>query len=300
MHNYDLRLQNIIFTNYIYLKELLLHLRKIRIKNAAIVFTDIGMSLGDLKNYNAIIKLLKSDGNTIIWVDDHPWDKKVVEAVNKNLDFAAFGESGKYCATELVYILLCNRDRVSKKIATLAHYSDFAIKSRYDHLIEKLSYSIVYLGYDERKKVAMLSKVIKSISTLDFNNPLINNSYKLYMKDEAKAKKILLENSLAIKAGSYKIGIGFGNRLQTNSACALLAKNFKSDINIYINIKTGKGGIRSKDYVDCSPIAKILGGGGHPQACGFQFNPSKFQNHNKIATKNFVNKLQKISKKLYK
>ncbi len=299
MHNYGLKPENIIFTNYIHLKSLLGKLKKLRIRNSAIVFNDIGMSPGGLEYLNSVIKLLKSNNNTIIWLDDHPWDYKVIKSVRNGLDFAAFGENQRYCATELVYLLLCNRDRISKKIAMLAHYSDFVVKSRYDSLIEKLSYSIVYLSYGKEKKEERLSRVTKSISMLDFSNRLINRSYKLYIREEVKAKKALLRNSYTIKSNGYEIGLAFGNRLQTNSACAVMAGALHTDINIYVNIDTGKSGIRSRDYVDGSLIAKSLGGGGHPQASGFQVNPSKFRNYNKPGMKSFADKVGKISKRMY-
>lgn len=43
-----------------------------------------------------------------------------------------------------------------------------------------------------------------------------------------------------------------------------------------INMKDKKVSLRSAKYFDCSPIAKHYGGGGHPQACGFEIPMDNF------------------------
>jgi len=299
VYNYGMKPENTILTNYKDLDRMLARLNRAKISDSVIVFNDMGISPGNLDNSMKILKLLKSRKNRIIWIDHHPWDKEVVGSVRNLIDFAVFGENPRYCATELVFLLLCKDDKTGRKIAMLAHYADFAIKSKYDALLKKLSYAIMQSGYDLRTKDKKIYKIIKAVSELDFNNRLVTKLYSAYIKDEAKNMVSLLKNSRKIKTGKYSVGLAFGERLQTNAACAAMKRALHTDINIYVNIKTGKSGIRGRNGLDSSLIAKRLGGGGHPQASGFSINPSKLKNSNKSEMERFAKKIGRISEALY-
>lgn len=298
LHNKIIKQENIIFTNYKEFEGLFRYLKKAKIENSAIVFNDIGISAGNLSCSIKIIRLLKSRNNILIWIDDHPWSDDIVNSVRNELDFAVFGQNSKYCATELVYLILCKQDSTGGKIAMLAHYADFALKSKYDGLIRRLQYSIVYLLHNSAKD-RNLCRVINAVSKLDFENELIVSSYKNYLMAEAKNMKALLKNSYTAKTTKYLVGLGFSKRLQTNSACAALERALNSEINIYLDIETWDGGIRSKKGIDGSLIAKRLRGGGHPQASGFSINPPRLKNSNKSDMERFFKKIERISKALY-
>jgi len=299
VHNYKVSDRNIILTNYKDLGDLLSYLKKRKISNSSIVFSDLGISPGNLEVNIKILRLLKSQNNTIIWIDHHPWEENVVSSVRKLIDFATFGENPSYCATELVFLLLCNYDRTGREIAILAHYSDFPIKSKYDALKKRLSYAIIGALYDDKSKDRNLRKIIRCISNLDYENRQIEEFRMKYVRNNERNTKLLLRNLYKIRAGKYLVGVGFSRRLETNSACATMKDELKTNINVYVAIDSGKSGIRSKDGIDSSKIAKALGGGGHPQASGFSINPSKLKNSNKSEMEKFAKKIGRISDALY-
>jgi oligoribonuclease NrnB/cAMP/cGMP phosphodiesterase (DHH superfamily) len=297
IHNYGLKTKNIIFTNYSEFGKLLNRIKGMKIKNSAIVFNDFGLSKTNFSHSKRATKFLKSRGNFVVWLDHHPWENAMANSITKATDFAVFGESRHYCASELTYLLLCKKDRIGKKLALLAHYSDFPTRSKYNALIARLSYAILYAGYSKTRKERLLSSIALSVSKMNFSSSDITNSYKNYIKDERSNMKALISNSYKLKAGKFLIGLAFGRHIQTNSACAAIRKALHSDIEIYVNTETGKCGVRSKDDADGSAIAVALGGGGHPQASGFSVDASKFRSGKD--KEGFAAKIERISKGLY-
>ena len=298
MHNYGMKADNIMFTNYSNFKGLFGLIKKIDIKGSVFVFSDLGMSKVNITYSLKILELLKSRKVPVVWLDHHPWEEKMVRRFRNYFDFAILGESRRYCAAEMVYLVLCKRDKTGDRIASFAHYADFVIKSRYERLLRKLSYSIVYFEYDKNRQ-GLLKKLTMVLSKLDLKNKMIDRAYHSYIEEERRNKKYLLGNSYSIDAGNYRIGIAFGKRIQTNSACAAIHNKFRSDISIYVNIETGKCGVRSLDHVDSSKISRALGGGGHPQASAFNIKPSRFKGGNKNEMKRFVERINRTSGKMY-
>lgn len=300
MHNYNIKRERTFFTQQDDYPTVLKELKKAKVKNSFFIVSDLSVNIGNLAESKKLLSFLKLGNNAVIWLDHHPWDSESLNAVKDMFYFLIFGESDRYCATDLVYLLLCKSDHTGKRIAKIAHYSDFPfLTNRYRKVTDRLSYAIVNIVQNRQNRNARLRKFTYLASGLQLGNRFIGNNYKEYMKKEKENMKLLFKNSHRIVSGSCSVGIGFSRTLQANSACYAIRKKLKTDIAIYINIEIGKCGIRSNDYVDSSLLAEKLGGGGHPHASGFKVKPSEFRNFNKNSMEKFVKKVEAISKALY-
>ena len=243
--------------------------------------------------------MAKENGNTIIWLDHHPWSKKGIRAIS-GIDFGVSGENELYSAAQLAYVLLCKKDRENKILSEMIHVSDFALDSkRYGRVNEELTGAIMSFRWNGRSTDQNLKRLTSIIARLDFNNGFVKRAYKAYLRASSLGIKTLKSNTYMAASSPYRIAVGFSKRLHTNKACSIMKERCKSDISIYVDTETGKSGARSRKGVDCSLIASALNGGGHLQASGFILDPKKFSNFDKKGKDKFVEKIRDLSKVVY-
>lgn len=289
IHDYSISRENVFFTQQSEYPDMINQLRKRRIHDSIFVVSDLSINSGNLSDGKKLLSLLKSNGNKVIWIDHHPWDAKAAKTVKGMTDFLLFGESSIYCATDLVYMFLGKDSKESKKLSELAHLTDFPfLPNKYKKLCDRLAYSIVYLKYNERKKIPNLRKFISLAAELKFNDPFITAAYKNYMKMDLMSRKLLLKNMCNLQIDGYNIGIGFTKSMSTNAACAMIKKKLHTNTQIYVNIENGACGVRSNDNIDSVFISEHFKGGGHPQASGFMVDAKKYSNFNKSGMEKFA------------
>lgn len=121
---------------------------------------------------------------------------------------------------------------------------------------------------------------IDLLNEVNWNKDLLNNISKgnLFIKQRKEVVKDILKK---VKIGVFK---GFRTAFVNSSTFQSFVGNesilqFDVDIALIWNVeKEGfvRCGLRGNKHVDVSKIAKEFGGGGHPQASGFQINLKEF------------------------
>jgi len=263
-------------------------LNKLNPKNSVIIFADLNFNDNAIELYEEKFKMLKANGNIIIWLDHHTIaSKNVKELIEKYADYIIAGENKDYCGAELVAEHVAKPlgkygDRVAK-LAKMAHTSDFALHDEDDEKRKKLSYAIAnYLDTKDFQEVqAGLLKIAKAVAK-DPNNydndEFIKEGAALYEEKQKSLKEELGKNAYVINLNGHTIVIGFNfsGSLQTNDGCDYLfslaaTSGKKADMALYIKVDRGTGHIRIADdsNINSVPLAQIFGGNGHPKASAF-------------------------------
>ena len=294
IRDYGLRTKDLFFIQQAEFNSILATFRKLKPTGSAIIISDLNLNEKNFKDVERLLHYLKAS-NLVIWLDHHIINKKQEELLKSLVSFAVLGENETYCASELLYNLLCRKDKHNAELANIVHVTDFALKSKkYGQIADKLSYGIVSFGWNPKTQKQKLRKIALLVAKGRLNSQFLNGAYAKYLKTESKSRKALTK-SLRIIDVRHKIGVGLSKRIQTNSACAEIMERCGAEIAVYLNMETGKGGIRSIGGVDCSFLANGFGGGGHPQASGFNLDPKKYDGFSKKGTEKFIRELTKIA-----
>jgi oligoribonuclease NrnB/cAMP/cGMP phosphodiesterase (DHH superfamily) len=300
IRNYNMNPGNAFFILPKNFKSFLEYVKKTMPSDSTIIIADLALNNDQIPYVKEAFLLLDAYNNRIIWLDHHPWDKESLDAV-KNIRFGVFGESRRHCATELTYILLCKKEKGNQLLIDMVHVADFALKSkRFEKANEMISRTIIYNVLGRPNPNRNLQRLCKILANLDFKNEFILDSYKRYSRNSKKSIKMLMKSINVVATSPYRIAVGFSKRLQINQACEIINKKTGSDVDVYIDIETGKNGMRSREGVDCSILARSLNGGGHPQASGFDANVKKLGKFDSKAMQEFAEKLGKLAKDVYK
>ena len=269
------------------------------ISNSALLFSDVGFNPDAFPLLRPALMMLKQKGNLVVWLDHHPWSPEQITFCSENLSYMVVGENRLMCGTDLVYNILCkgeDKDGSGMKLAELAHTMDFNLRSKStDQLTFRLARAITYMLWDKQNTESYLRKLVPVIAEMDFGNRLIVNSERKYLEEEKANIVELLSGAKTFMAAGHSITVGFGKRLQSNAACEALMSKEGSDIAAFVNYSEGRCAMRSKSGVDCSYIAKAMGGNGHPQAAGFPAIPSEYSGFDAKGRAKFIKTLMRAA-----
>ncbi|MDE1857010.1 MAG: hypothetical protein KGH98_02915 [Candidatus Micrarchaeota archaeon] len=300
VRNYRVPLRNLVFLNYEKrsfergMKEIL----DMKPRDGMVVFSDFGMNDRLVPIAKRTLAALKRSGNRILWIDHHPWSDRAIASVKSLCDVMVVGENEKYCATELVYRLLCDRDAFGDRFMKLVHASDFALMTRNEPTIRRLALAIKVMNWGNRD--SNLRKLAGQMAEGMLTSPFIEAAHRKYLAESKANLKVLKDSLVLANPGRYTIGFGFSTRLNTNAACEAIDRELHTDIRMYVDRVSGTAHLRSSKGVDCSRIAVFMGGGGHPQACGFQFDMKEFDNLSEKGIAKYVDRMMDVAKKVYR
>ena len=222
--------------------------------------------------------LINSDKtkNEIVWVDHHPWSKNTIDEIHPFVELV-LDDSGKKCASELMYERFLLDNSFARHLANLAHTTDFFLKDQYlAPLPEIIRYYLTFNDSYER-----LSKLACKISKGILWDIDMSEDYKKYesLRDndknnvlkELKIKRIDDLNVVFVRSTPY---------LQTSLFSEEVFNQTNADLAIFYG-KNGKISIRrNNDKIDCNAIAlKLIDGGGHKFAAGgtLHSDPSRIE-----------------------
>ncbi len=243
----------------------------IRPSGSTVIFTDISANDTLLPYIIRLLGEIRSNGNTIAWIDHHPWSDTAIKEIREYCDLIICGENEKYCAAELTYQIMSYGGNSAEPIAKTAHLTDFNLRTEKNKgLLDKLACTITFINhnYSGSDRMRELRRMTGIISGCDFDNEFINETFEAYTVEAERNLVLLNQNAESFQAGRYRIGIGYGKNIHTNAACALIQDKLDADISVMIFTDTGQISFRSRKGVDCSPIARAFGGNGHPNAAG--------------------------------
>lgn len=299
IRNYNMNPKNAFFMQQKDFKMLLNRIKRLNPKECSFIIGDLSLNDDQILYAKEIISRLKKNRNIIIWLDHHPWSGKGVKAIS-GIDFWVSGENELYSAAQLACVLLCKKNKENRMLSDMVHVSDFATKSkRFGGINEKLTGAIMSFRWKSKSMQSNLQRLSSIIARLDFNNSFVEKAYKSYLKASKRGIKILKSSTYVAAVSPYKIVVGFSKKLHTNQACSIMEERYKSDIEVYVDMETGKSGTRSRKGADCSLIASALNGGGHPQASGFAVDIKKYASFGKSGKKRFVEQIKRIAGRSY-
>lgn len=224
-----------------------------------LIIADIGLNRGVSSVIISLLRKIKERDVLIKWFDHHVWDDDLVESVRKIVDILRV--DSKFCAAELVQINLLPKDSIARRIALLARDMDFWLKK--DELSVKISKIIKFSNISKNEIVEKLSEGI-------FWNKRFQEIYDKLSVLEKEIVRKALKNIETYHVKKLKVAFVKGKVPAGLIADTLAEKNY--DIIVIIS-PTGKISLRrGKESINLVPIAKKLGGGGHPYAAGAMLN----------------------------
>ncbi len=238
----------------------------------ALFITDLSMNKDLKRNFLEIIRLVKGRSGKIFWFDHHPWNAEDIRDMARLCDSIVAGENERYCATEITAKELGISDTFSRTLLRIVHYSDFNIPPRRTSerlLIGRYALSITY--YNSAGSRSLADKRLRHIAEVLRSNKLsdsaiVHDAYAFERINSERTERML--SSLYVSKGSG-IAVGFSKDIQSTAACMAIIKKGRTGVGVYINTRNSTGHIRSTD-ADSSPLARALGGNGHPHASGFR------------------------------
>jgi oligoribonuclease NrnB/cAMP/cGMP phosphodiesterase (DHH superfamily) len=264
-----LGVRNIVLTNY-HREKWYYAVKKIRgycesLGNITIYITDLNLKKWMI---NSLDHGLSNCVKKIYWIDHHLWDKESDELTDKLGYYVKYNDAKHTASENLAEFLGVKEDPVVDLIKILSRDSDFGIMQHF--LTEPLTDLIRYLVYIKKSK-ALLKKLVRKISRgvfWDYETELLwRNAYK--MKREVVENT--LRNYIYKEVDDRKIYFFFTEPV-TSSYSLLKSFGEKHDLAIVIfsngSITIVRG--RDRDDIDCSEIARRLGGGGHRHIAGVQ------------------------------
>jgi oligoribonuclease NrnB/cAMP/cGMP phosphodiesterase (DHH superfamily) len=278
-------------------------IKGMNLKDTNIIVSDLSAQDGRVEAVTALFKSLKADGNRIIWLDHHPWSDYALRRISKSVDFIIAGENSDYCASELVFRVLCSDNAVCKALSEFAHITDFNLKAhikRDESALKKISEVITYLDTESKKSNLSMLRLAREVSAGELNGPECKKVHKEYKIDERKNLKAIKATVASISGSKYIIGVAFSTNMESNLACTKISELTGSKIQVFVTTKDGSAHVRSFSGIDCSRLSRALGGNGHPQASGFQVNPAKFSNFSSAGRKRYVEMVREAATRAYK
>lgn len=256
--NYDIE---VITATYKDVNEKVINLiERVRDEDCIVLIADLSVNkeVADLIENNSPEKFLLLDHHkTSLWLNEYKW--------------AIINE--KICGTMMVfdYILFKALSFNDKELLhKLGQYLQFIeIVNDYDMWIH---------NYPESKGHNQLYYLIGSESYVKrvLSNPSIKftDEELTLLKVENARKQRYFEKVSKTVVGRSEYGIVFAEEF-TSELGHYILDTTDFNIVVLINLKDRKVSLRSKPNVDCSKIAKTYGGGGHPQASGFELDDNK-------------------------
>jgi oligoribonuclease NrnB/cAMP/cGMP phosphodiesterase (DHH superfamily) len=240
------------------------------------IISDLGFNDSLLNIFKGTLNNFNKIKNEIIWVDHHPWSKNTIDEIHSFVELI-LDDSGKKCASELIYERFLLDNDYARHLANLAHTTDFFIKDQYiTPLPEIIRYYLTFNDSYER-----LAKLAHKISKGILWDIQLSEDYKKYeslrdndkkqVLEELKIKKIDDLNVVFVRSTPY---------IQTSLFSEEIFNQTNADLAIFYG-KNGKISIRrNNDKIDCNAIAlKLIDGGGHKFAAGgtIRSDPSKVE-----------------------
>ncbi|MGC9147938.1 MAG: hypothetical protein ACP5GI_00620 [Sulfolobales archaeon] len=214
----------------------------------------------------------------VYWIDHHKWDSESIDLVNSLNYFIIYGDKNFSATENLVNYLNVSKDPVANILAYLSRDSDFGLMKHV--LTQPLTNVIRYIVYISRNKL-FLKKLVKKFSRGILWDHEINSIWKNSVEYINKALEETLRSIRIIEVNNRKI-------LYTLSSPALSSKlilgniyNVKFDLAVIIYTNGSVTISRGRNDIDCSVIARALGGGGHEHIAGAQISPKIARDLNK-------------------
>ena len=246
-------------------------------KGITLMVSDLGMSPAIMPGFLRLISEIREHNGRVMWFDHHQWTDEQISSVASKCDFATVGENKSHCATEIVAKELGITGKFVDRFVRMVHYSDFNIKPKDQKTYGTIGiYALGIAKINTYNSYGKINAALRKLTEAIKNGKMYDADTKRMAKE---FEKINNERSERMIKGAYisrNIVVGFERDIQKTKACMDLIAHAKKEVGIYINIRNGRGHIRSTGP-DCTNLARHFGGNGHPRACGFSIDMRKYK-----------------------
>jgi oligoribonuclease NrnB/cAMP/cGMP phosphodiesterase (DHH superfamily) len=234
-------------------------------KKNIFIISDLGLNDSLIDPLTNVFIEVSKKKNDIIWVDHHPWSETAINKVKEIVELV-FDQSGKKCASELMYERFLLGNERAEMLASLAHTMDFFTKDQYlTPISELIKY---YLSFqDSGSRLLNLTLKISNGILWDLD---MDKDYKKYSLLSDNDKKEALANiRRKIISGLDVVFVKSLLYLQTSLFSEEVFRITNADLAIFYD-ESGKISIRrNNEKIACNEIAAhLLYGGGHKYAAG--------------------------------
>jgi len=229
-----------------------------KIKNSGedrIIILDIGVNDNKVKE---LIEVLKSSESFIIWVDHHVWENSTIKEVSKYCNLVIGNNSATF-----LFSRIFSKDSFSRKLAKVAEDSDFFINKL--KISKKLSLIITYFNAFSKEKLYWLAEYFSENTRLSRDMEELAEKIK---KEIEEARKEVEKKLEIIEIQKKRIGLVELSKILNPSFEGdrlIKEKNLNTCIMLFKNENGYSVSIRGEKALE---LAKLLGGGGHPNAAG--------------------------------
>ena len=229
-----------------------------KIKNSGedrIIILDIGVNDNKVKE---LIEALKSSKSFIIWVDHHVWENSTIKEVSKYCNLVIGNNSATF-----LFSRIFSKDSFSRKLAKVADDSDFFINKL--KISKKLSLIITYFNAFSKEKLYWLAEYFSENTRLSKDMEELAEKIKIEIEEARKEVEKKLE---IIEIQKKRIGLVELSKILNPSFEGdrlIKEKNLNTCIMLFKNENGYSVSIRGEKALE---LAKLLGGGGHPNAAG--------------------------------
>ena len=229
-----------------------------KIKNSGedrIIILDIGVNDNKVKE---LIEALKSSKSFIIWVDHHVWENSTIKEVSKYCNLVIGNNSATF-----LFSRIFSKDSFSRKLAKVADDSDFFINKL--KISKKLSLIITYFNAFSKEKLYWLAEYFSENTRLSRDMEELAEKIE---KEIEEARKEVEKKLKIIEIQKKRIGLVELSKILNPSFEGdrlIKEKNLNTCIMLFKNENGYSVSIRGEKALE---LAKLLGGGGHPNAAG--------------------------------
>lgn len=232
-----------------------------RAKNRILVITDLSINKQYLKETTSHLTRLKKNGWKIIWLDHHIWDHDLIEGISKVVDKLRIDT--RFVGGELAYQEFGDNDVVSKKLAEIARDADMVIRD--------LELTRLYVNALRGCHYGIVKHMIKTLAKGVFRDSKIEMCAEKGVEKTKKSKEYAKNTQIIITNSGRRFGLIDlrGKRLSGGEVAntAIELYNLDFSVVIYRNNRLSFYA-KSDSNINLLTVAKKLGGGGHPTACG--------------------------------
>lgn len=231
-------------------------------------------------------------GLSIVLLDHHDTAKWISQKYPEWAFIESELNGRKTCATELFYIYLKDNELLDDKASNSTYLTSFVEQVRsYDtwdwnatgNVEAKELNSLLYTFGPSKFMHMQIAKIVEHLNDLSAVQYTFNETEKLFVDVENKKEqkyiesrsKTMIAHTWSVEGKNYEVGIVFGDQYHSTLGNTLSKENPHLDFIAILDLNGGKASLRTiNKHVHVGEIAQaIAGGGGHPPAGGFEFDP---------------------------
>lgn len=233
-----------------------------RITDETVMIVDIGCNKKTIGMWASLLMTLKERGSRIYWFDHHEWDEECIDEIDDVVEQIVHGVKDR-CAAEIVWEKLGRHgDPIERRLAALAHDSDFNMwREPLSHPLSKLISYYHHIGGDRGDELKRM--LVTSLSAGIFWTFAMDQQLAEYEGILQRDHDMLVKNARIVDVKNHKIVISMRGAYSGTDAANILFEKLGGDIAVLVSSR-GSISVRSRrDDVNTKIIGEAFGGGGH-------------------------------------